>query len=108
VQVQTDCIAAIDQNYKKVPESNFGGAVDYLAPGEKIMSTYFRNDNDIAKLTGTSQACAHATGAAAIFTFVSSRHWASGHYTENADMKSRSGKAWSTTNVQERSEITSG
>ena len=73
--MQTECIAAIDENYKKIPESNYGSVVDYLAPGNKIMSTYIRNDNDVAKLTGTSQACAFATGAAAIFTFVSPRHW---------------------------------
>ena len=72
------------------------------------MSTYIRHDNDIAKLTGTSQACAHATGAAAIFTFVGSRHWHVRHCMQNADMSTRSGKAWSTTNVQENMETTSG
>lgn len=72
------------------------------------MSTWITHDDSIAKLTGTSPACAFAAGAAAIFTFVSVGNRAGDRCTENTDMNSRSGKAWSTTRGRERPRIMSG
>lgn len=69
--VQTHCIAAVDDSYKKGWFSNYGSAVDYVAPGDKILSLGIKSDTDLVYKWGTSMATAHATGAAAIFTFVS-------------------------------------
>ena len=34
--VQTKCIAAVDNTYNKAKFSNFGSVVDYIAPGKDI------------------------------------------------------------------------
>lgn len=68
---QTLCIGAVEADYKFDKRySNFGKVVDYLAPGAWILSLGIKNDEDVNHMTGTSMACPHAAGAAAIFV-----HW---------------------------------
>ena len=58
-------VAAIDQSGEILPFSNYGVQnVDIAAPGHKIMSTLHRNN--YGPMTGTSQATAFVTGAAAL------------------------------------------
>ncbi|KAG8753397.1 hypothetical protein FRC12_011556 [Ceratobasidium sp. 428] len=42
--------------------SNYGPAVDIIAPGERILSAGIANEMDIVEKSGTSFATAHATG----------------------------------------------
>ncbi|XP_072042753.1 aqualysin-1-like [Amphiura filiformis] len=46
--------------------SNIGPCVDILAPGVNIISTWFTDEEPVRTLSGTSMACPHVTGAAAI------------------------------------------
>lgn len=58
-------VAALDQNNKLIPVSNFGPkSVHIAAPGFKIFSTLPKNR--YGYMTGTSQATAFATGAVAL------------------------------------------
>lgn len=58
-------VTAIDQKNKVLPSSNYGiETVDLAAPGYDIISTL--PNNNYGKLTGTSQATAFVTGAAAL------------------------------------------
>lgn len=58
-------VAALDQNNKLIPVSNFGPkTVHIAAPGFKIFSTLPKNQ--YGYMTGTSQATAFATGAIAL------------------------------------------
>lgn len=62
------CIGAVDNNYAFAEGySNYGKAVEYLAPGTDIWSLGVKSDTGVRSMTGTSQACPHAAGAAAIF-----------------------------------------
>ena len=65
-----ECIGAVDANYKKASFSNYGGSLNYVAPGVKIESLGIAYDEATATLSGTSMACPHAAGAAAIFVSV--------------------------------------
>jgi hypothetical protein len=62
------CVGAVNSSYHfDVSYSNYGGVVEYLAPGTKVVSLGIRSDTDLAEKTGTSMATPHAAGAAAIF-----------------------------------------
>jgi subtilisin family serine protease len=64
------CVAAVNATYQKASFSNFGLAVDYIAPGVKILSLGIKHDTEIVEMSGTSMACPHAVGVAAIFASV--------------------------------------
>lgn len=66
---ETVCIGAVDYNYRFASDlSNYGRPVRYLAPGVDVLSLGIQSDNALAFKSGTSMACPHAAGAAAIFT----------------------------------------
>ncbi|CAK0830113.1 unnamed protein product [Prorocentrum cordatum] len=48
------------------PFSNYGSCVDLWAPGTYILSTYHASDTSLGVSSGTSMACAHVSGLAAI------------------------------------------
>jgi len=62
-----DCViavAAIDSNNKKASFSNYGTSVELCAPGERIYSC--SQNNGYRYLSGTSMACPHVSGVAAL------------------------------------------
>ena len=60
-------VAATDVQDRLWNRSNFGAAnVDLAAPGVNIHSTFFIADNNYAAMTGSSQAAAFVSGAAAL------------------------------------------
>ena len=57
-------VGAIASDGKKASYSNYGDWVDICAPGSAILSTYPRNQ--YASISGTSMACPHVSGVAAL------------------------------------------
>lgn len=58
-------VGAIDKSWKEANFSNFGQAVDILAPGVEIMSAKSDTVSGSRTLSGTSQAAPHVAGLAA-------------------------------------------
>ena len=60
-------VAAINQNGRLTSWSNYGArSVDLAAPGDDIYSTSAESDSGYVALSGTSMACPHVSGVAAL------------------------------------------
>jgi len=59
-------VGSTDIRSKKSSFSNFGACVDIWAPGSSILSAGHKSDTDTARKSGTSMACPHVAGGAAL------------------------------------------
>ena len=66
-------VGAIDFNRRSSEFSNSNTEIDLVTPGEKILSTYL--DGKYAKLSGTSKAAPHASGALALIKNLSNNYF---------------------------------
>ncbi|MFX0188852.1 MAG: S8 family serine peptidase [Candidatus Hodarchaeota archaeon] len=57
-------VASTDQNDQRASDSNYGNWIDFSAPGVDIVSTF--PENQYALGSGTSMACPHVSGLAAL------------------------------------------
>jgi cerevisin len=55
-------VGASDMTNAMWQSSNFGDLLDLFAPGVEIASAWITAPEDVTRLTGTSQACAHVAG----------------------------------------------
>ncbi|MBI1862132.1 MAG: S8 family serine peptidase [Deltaproteobacteria bacterium] len=65
-------VASVDSENKVLPSSNYGQRVHLAAPGSEILSTL--PQGGLGRLTGTSQATAYVTGAAAFLMSQLGKH----------------------------------
>ena len=59
-------MGATDGNDKQASFSNYGKCLDLYAPGVNILSSSNKSDTATMRMSGTSQATPHVTGAAAL------------------------------------------
>jgi subtilisin family serine protease len=58
-------VGAINSNLKRCSFSNYGPNLDFVAPGDKIIS--LKPDNKYVAHSGTSMACPHVAATAALY-----------------------------------------
>ncbi|XP_022112070.1 uncharacterized protein LOC110991162 [Acanthaster planci] len=63
---QVITVGATNSEDARWPLSNWGPCVDIFAPGDEIRSATYTGPEDTVLVSGTSQACPHVAGAAAI------------------------------------------
>lgn len=59
-------VGATDSTDSRASYSNYGSCLDIVAPGSAIVSASARSDTGSVALSGTSMACPHVSGAAAL------------------------------------------
>lgn len=59
-------VGATREDDRRAVYSNFGECVNIMAPGTDITSSWMRSDDDFRTISGTSMACPHVSGAAAL------------------------------------------
>jgi len=60
-------VGATDSSDARASFSNYGACVDIFAPGVDITSTWINGDDATNTISGTSMACPHVSGAAALY-----------------------------------------
>jgi len=60
-------VGATDRSDVRADFSNFGNCVDIFGPGVDIQSTWFESDTSTNAISGTSMACPHVAGIAAVY-----------------------------------------
>ncbi|XP_022096706.1 uncharacterized protein LOC110982534 [Acanthaster planci] len=60
-------VAASDSDDVRAYFSNYGSCVDLFAPGVDVVSASYSSNTGTATFSGTSMACPHVSGAAAVF-----------------------------------------
>merc|ERR1712194_588359 len=59
-------VGSTDQRDRRSGFSNWGNCVDIMAPGTAVASAGHRGNNAVATMGGTSMACPHVSGGAAL------------------------------------------
>jgi subtilisin family serine protease len=59
-------VGSVTKSDQRSDFSNYGSCLDIWAPGSNILSAGIRDDLDLVSLSGTSMACPHVSGAAAL------------------------------------------